>query len=243
MVKFIQKTFRPRGSLAEHCEHVGVGKGHGMGGGAERRLDRERRRPLRPHRWSLPPRQVKLVALGGVAELIANAICMSIGGFLGSQSKRDHCRYLKHHTAACDGCTCKKEMECKVTEILGPIVIDPQMCILIGRSLRKAADGADSSSGQRDELEGLLLWAKDDGLIAFLLEEVHDKCMYIPASTIDLRYLLGSLVPLIYLFIPRAHTTLIYSSVFIKVLISSLAPSRRVSPGLQGASRTTSEAW
>ncbi|EEB88544.1 hypothetical protein MPER_13562, partial [Moniliophthora perniciosa FA553] len=37
----------------------------------------------------------RIVVLGGVAELIAGAISMGIGGFLASQAERDHYRYLK----------------------------------------------------------------------------------------------------------------------------------------------------
>ncbi|KIJ36894.1 hypothetical protein M422DRAFT_91520, partial [Sphaerobolus stellatus SS14] len=36
----------------------------------------------------------RLVVVGGVAELIAGAISMGIGGFLASQSERDHYRFL-----------------------------------------------------------------------------------------------------------------------------------------------------
>ncbi|KAL1760712.1 VIT family-domain-containing protein [Schizophyllum commune] len=168
----------------------------------------------------------KLVVLGGVAELIAGAISMGIGGFLGSQSERDHYRYLKRHTAARVDRSCEEEMEREVTEILGPVGVDPQTCNLVARSLRKAEDSAGSSSGGRDEEEGSLRWAKDVGLTAFLLkfgeglEEVPDKRMYISAFTIGMGYLLGGLIPLIpYFFIPRAHTALIYSSVFTGVVL------------------------
>ena len=57
-------------------------------------------------------------------------------------------------------------------------------------------------------------------LLTPLPEEVPDKRMYISAFTIGMGYLLGGLIPLIpYFFIPRAHTALIYSSVFTGVVL------------------------
>ncbi|TFY73816.1 hypothetical protein EWM64_g10194, partial [Hericium alpestre] len=53
----------------------------------------------------------KLVVLGGVAELIAGAISMGIGGFLASQAERDHYRYLRRATSARVLRSCDGEME------------------------------------------------------------------------------------------------------------------------------------
>lgn len=168
----------------------------------------------------------RLVVLGGVAELIAGAISMGIGGFLASQSERDHYRYLHRHTAARVDRSCEEEMEREVTEILGPVGVDAQTCNLVARSLRKAEDSAGSAAGGRDEEEGPLRWAKDVGLTAFLLkygeglEEVPTKRLYISAFTIGMGYLMGGLIPLLpYFFIPRAHTALIYSCVLTGVVL------------------------
>ncbi|CDO77405.1 hypothetical protein BN946_scf184857.g11 [Trametes cinnabarina] len=53
----------------------------------------------------------KLVILGGIAELIAGAISMGIGGFLATQAERDHYRYLRKVTAARVLRSCDGEME------------------------------------------------------------------------------------------------------------------------------------
>ena len=56
----------------------------------------------------------KLVILGGIAELIAGAISMGIGGFLASQAERDHYRYQRKVTAARVYRSCDGEMEREV---------------------------------------------------------------------------------------------------------------------------------
>src|SRR5882672_659375 len=61
----------------------------------------------------------KLVVLGGVAELIAGAISMGIGGFLASQAERDHYRYLRKTTAARVARSCEGELEREIRDVLG----------------------------------------------------------------------------------------------------------------------------
>jgi vacuolar iron transporter family protein len=59
----------------------------------------------------------RLVVLGGIAELIAGAISMGIGGFLASQAERDHYRCLRTQTAARVLRSCAGEMEREVSEV------------------------------------------------------------------------------------------------------------------------------
>ena len=68
-----------------------------------------------------------------------------------------------------------------------------------------------------------------------LPEEVPDKRMYISAFTIGMGYLLGGLIPLIpYFFIPRAHTALIYSSVFTGVVLLIFGAVKQHVTGAKG---------
>ncbi|KAI0049547.1 DUF125-domain-containing protein [Auriscalpium vulgare] len=166
----------------------------------------------------------KLVILGGIAELIAGAISMGIGGFLASQAERDHYRYLRRTTNARVLRSCDGEMEREVHAVLGRVGVDEKVSRLVANSLREVEMNHDRvsqvGSSSEDEETGLR-WSDDVGITAFLLkfgeclEEVPTKRLYLSALTIGMGYLLGGIIPLIpYFFIPTAHIALIYSSIF-----------------------------
>ncbi|EAU84122.1 membrane fraction protein [Coprinopsis cinerea okayama7 len=174
----------------------------------------------------------RLVVLGGVAELIAGAISMGIGGFLASQSERDHYRYLRSQTAIRVKRSCSGEMEREVSEVLGPIGVDEKTCRSVARCLREveieeSANGEyPASSSSSSDLETSLRWSKDVGLTAFLLkfgqglEEIPDRRMYISAFTIGMGYLVGGLIPLLpYFFIPKSQVALIYSCILTGIIL------------------------
>ncbi|KAF8153277.1 VIT family-domain-containing protein [Crassisporium funariophilum] len=172
----------------------------------------------------------KLVVLGGIAELIAGAISMGIGGFLASQSERDHYRYLRHHTAQRVIRSCAGEMEREVSAVLGPVGVDDKTCRAVAQSLREVEEeqGSGFLSGGRgtDAESASLRWSNEVGLTAFLLkfgqglEEIPNRRMYVSAFTIGMGYLLGGLIPLLpYFFIPRAHIALIYSSIVTGIVL------------------------
>jgi VIT1/CCC1 family predicted Fe2+/Mn2+ transporter len=117
-----------------------------------------------------------LVVLGGIAELIAGAISMGIGGFLASQAERDHYRYLRHHTAQRVIKSCAGEMEREVSELLAPVGVDDKTCRAVARCLREVevdsqGNGASSTGGGGTDPENVgLKWSQDVGLTAFLLK-------------------------------------------------------------------------
>ena len=151
----------------------------------------------------------KLVILGGIAELIAGAISMGIGGFLASQAERDHYRFLKRCTAARVVRSCDGEMEREVYGVLGPVGVDEKTSRMVAKCLRDvevdtAGEGSSNSSRSRHTTEdGDLKWSSSVGLSAFLLkfgeglEEVPTRRLYISAFTIGMGYLLGGLIPLL----------------------------------------------
>ncbi|KAF5384173.1 hypothetical protein D9615_003160 [Tricholomella constricta] len=173
----------------------------------------------------------KFVILGGVAELIAGAISMGIGGFLSSQSERDHYRYLRQQTAFRVVRSCDGEMEREVADVLAPIGVDEQTCAAVARCLRNVEVEAHGENGNgyassADEESAGLRWSKEVGLTAFLLkfglglEEIPDKRLYISAFNIGMGYLVGGLIPLFpYFFIPSSHVALIYSSVVTGIIL------------------------
>ena len=121
----------------------------------------------------------KLVVLGGVAELIAGAISMGIGGFLASQAERDHYRYLQRQTSARVLRSCDGEMEREVHAVLGRVGVDEKVSRQVAHSLREiemsqsCSDGSaptPSPHGTRSDEEGGLRWSKDFGITAFLLK-------------------------------------------------------------------------
>ncbi|KAL0581684.1 Protein ccc1 [Marasmius crinis-equi] len=171
----------------------------------------------------------RIVVLGGVAELIAGAISMGIGGFLASQAERDHYRYLKNQTAQRVVRSCSGEMEREVEEVLGPVGVDQKVCRAVAHSLREAGgedDEAPEARASSDVETASLRWSKDVGLTAFLLkfgqgmEEVPTKRLYISAFTIGMGYLVGGLIPLSpYFFISNAQTALIYSCIITGIVL------------------------
>lgn len=121
--------------------------------------------------------------LGGIAELIAGAISMGIGGFLASQAERDHFRYLQTTTHQRVKQSCAGEMEREVAEVLAPVGVDERTCREVARCLRdvevsnsgyNATSGAvvGGRAGSRGDVESspLLRWSTDVGLTAFLLK-------------------------------------------------------------------------
>lgn len=173
----------------------------------------------------------KLVVLGGIAELIAGAISMGIGGFLASQAERDHYRYLRYQTHARVKRSCAGEMEREVADVLGPVGVDEKTCSIVAKDLRDAevdaSEGGNGIASNVNDEEGAgLKWSRDVGLTAFLLkfgeglEEVPTKRLYISAFTIGMGYLIGGIIPLIpYFFIPIASTALIWSSIVTGIVL------------------------
>ncbi|KAI0634315.1 DUF125-domain-containing protein [Trametes polyzona] len=187
----------------------------------------------------------KLVILGGIAELIAGAISMGIGGFLATQAERDHYRYLRKVTSARVLRSCDGEMEREVHAVLGPVGVDEKVSRQVASCLRDVefsngpSDEAESSSGSRAarastasdatltaEEGGELRWSRDVGLTAFLLkfgeglEDVSTARMYASAFTIGMGYLVGGLIPLLpYFFEPVAHIALIYSCIVTGIVL------------------------
>lgn len=178
----------------------------------------------------------KLVIVGGVAELIAGAISMGIGGFLASQAERDHYRYLRKVTAARVVRSCSGEMEREVHAVLGPIGVDERTSRMVANCLRNVevdstdADGhageASSTRSVSTDAEAGLRWSSSVGLSAFLLkfgeglEEVPTSRLYISAFTIGMGYFLGGLIPLMpYFFEPVAHIALLYSCILTGIIL------------------------
>ncbi|KAF9471505.1 hypothetical protein BDN70DRAFT_976142 [Pholiota conissans] len=119
----------------------------------------------------------KLVVLGGVAELIAGALSMGIGGFLASQAERDHYRYLRQHTLQRVHRSCAGEIEREVLGVLGPVGVDEPTCRAVARSLHDVEDhtpegGYHNVNGHPvDDREALgIRMSKDAGLTAFFVK-------------------------------------------------------------------------
>ncbi|KAG8216068.1 VIT family-domain-containing protein [Butyriboletus roseoflavus] len=203
----------------------------------------------------------RLVVLGGVAELIAGAISMGIGGFLASQAERDHYRFLKRHTSHRVLRSCEGEMEREVYAVLGPVGVNEHTSRAVTKCLRDVeydtgVDGNRLSSSdeetQSHKWTGLtpFLLKFGEGLgsvfspffsnrftdLSSLTEEVPTKRLYVSAITIGLGYLIGGIIPLIpYFCVARAHVALIYSCVLTGVVLLIFgAVKARISGAGQG---------
>ncbi|KAL7284703.1 hypothetical protein ACG7TL_002008 [Trametes sanguinea] len=205
----------------------------------------------------------KLVILGGIAELIAGAISMGIGGFLATQAERDHYRYLRKVTSARVLRSCDGEMEREVHAVLGPVGVDEKVSREVAHCLREVefnggapVDAEPESSTRRPtgrastasdatltaEEGGELRWSKDVGLTAFLLkfgeglEDVSTARMYTSAFTIGMGYLVGGLIPLLpYFFEPVAFRALIWSCVVTGVVLLIFGAVKARVTGAAGA--------
>ena len=116
-----------------------------------------------------------LVVLGGIAELIAGAISMGIGGFPASQAERDHYRYLRQHTAQRVSKSCAGEMEREISAVLAPVGVDDKTCHAVARCLREVevddeGNGAVHTGNGTDPENVGLKWSRDVGITAFLLK-------------------------------------------------------------------------
>lgn len=119
-----------------------------------------------------------LVVLGGIAELIAGAISMGIGGFLASQAERDHYRYLRNQTAIRVAQSCDGEIEREVAVILEPAGVDDKTSRAVAQSLRNAEIGGGCDIP--DDVENSRLkWSNQIGLTAFLLKFGHGLGSYL----------------------------------------------------------------
>jgi len=180
----------------------------------------------------------KIVVLGGLAELIAGAISMGVGGFLASQSERDYHRYLRTQTRERVQRSCDGEMEREVHAVLGPLGVEEKLSVQIADCLRRVEDEMHASGcdpAQRGKFNGAagieggnsqLKWSQDVGLTAFLLkfgeglEEVPTRRLYISAFTIGMGYFVGGLVPLVpYFFIDQVHQALLYSCIVTGIIL------------------------
>jgi len=137
----------------------------------------------------------RLVVVGGIAELIAGAISMGVGGFLASQAERDHFRYLRRTTRDRVLRSCSGEMEREVHAVLGPVGVSESTSRGLASELRQVEVNVSGHSTARDygtvtkrdswlslstwgrkkqvpveeEAQGLR-WEEDVGLTAFLLK-------------------------------------------------------------------------
>ena len=111
--------------------------------------------------------------LGGIAELIAGAISMGIGGFLASQAERDHFRFLKRHTSARVLRSCVGEMEREVYAILGSVGVDERTAQAVTRCLLNVecdTSRLGANGGSEDEEQQQLIEKEDVGVTPFLLK-------------------------------------------------------------------------
>ena len=111
--------------------------------------------------------------MGGIAELIAGAISMGIGGFLASQAERDYYRYQQRSIAARVKRSCNGEIEREVAQVLGPIGVDEKICSTVAKcllDLELESDGHGSDSRPLTAEDGGLKWSKDVGVTAFLIK-------------------------------------------------------------------------
>jgi VIT1/CCC1 family predicted Fe2+/Mn2+ transporter len=170
----------------------------------------------------------RVVVLGGLAELIAGAISMGIGGFLASQAERDHYRYLRRTTTSRVLRSCDGEMQREVHAILGPLGVKQELSTLVANALLQVEEDTHGvgGDGHASEEESGLRWSKEVGLSAFLLkfgeglEEVPDRRMYISAFTIGMGYLVGGFIPLLpYFFVEKASQGLLISSIITAVVL------------------------
>ncbi|KAG1737560.1 VIT family-domain-containing protein [Suillus paluster] len=171
----------------------------------------------------------RTVVVGGLAELIAGAISMGIGGFLASQAERDHYRFMRRHTYSRVMRSCVGEMEREVHAVLSPVGVDESTSQAVTNCLRRVEEES-GFEGSRptpaDEEKPPRGMKHEAGLTPFLLkfgegmEEIPNRRLYISAFTIGMGYLLGGIVPLLpYFFITQVIEALKYSCILTGIVL------------------------
>ena len=148
----------------------------------------------------------KLVILGGIAELIAGAISMGIGGFLASQAERDYYRYQRKSTAARVKRSCDGEIQREVAQVLGPVGVDEKICSSVAKcllDLELESEGHGSDSRPSSIEDGGLKWSKDVGVTAFLIKFGEG----LGASNSSGRHIPGSSLPCFCMYQRRSQTS------------------------------------
>ncbi|KAG1872951.1 VIT family-domain-containing protein [Suillus subalutaceus] len=171
----------------------------------------------------------RLVVVGGLAELIAGAISMGIGGFLASQAERDHYRFMRRHTYSRVMRSCIGEMEREVYTVLGSVGVDESASQAVANCLWKIEDepGFDGRTpAPADEEKPSQGMKSQHGLTPFLLkfgegmEEIPNRRLYISAFTIGMGYLLGGIIPLLpYFFLSQAIDALKISCIITGIVL------------------------
>jgi len=169
----------------------------------------------------------RIVVVGGLAEIIAGAISMGIGGFLASKAERDHFRFLRRSTYSRVMRSCVGEMEREVHEVLGPIGVDEPTSQAVTSCLRRAEDESGFDASTSTDAEKSSLGMKSEfGLSAFLLkfgeglEDIPTRRLYLSAFTIGMSYLVGGIIPLIpYFFLATALDALKISCIITGIVL------------------------
>lgn len=127
----------------------------------------------------------RIVVVGGLAELIAGAISMGIGGFLASQAERDHYRFMRRHTYSRVIRSCVGEMEREVHAVLGPVGVDEATSQAVTNCLRRVEDSSEfvsSGPAPADEEKASREMKSEVGLTPFLVKFGEGMGMFIHLS-------------------------------------------------------------
>lgn len=112
----------------------------------------------------------RIVVMGGVAELIAGAISMGIGGYLASQAERDHFRYQQRALADRVRNSCSGELDRGVYRVLGPVGVDAKTCRSVTECLKGVEQHFQGGTPVGDVENSRQKWDHTVGLTAFLLK-------------------------------------------------------------------------
>ncbi|KAK4166446.1 vacuolar iron transporter Ccc1 [Cladorrhinum sp. PSN259] len=149
----------------------------------------------------------RTVIFGGLAELIAGAISMGLGGYLGAKSEADSHRNLKAHLSSLL-VTSPSALTPLLTAHLSPLNLPPDILDLITSHVSSSSSSSSCSSSP--EL-----------ISSFLLPpEPSTSRPVISALTISLGYFLGGLIPLIPYFCVRSS---LVKALYVSVGVMALA--------------------
>ncbi|KAL9932934.1 hypothetical protein V8E36_008189 [Tilletia maclaganii] len=170
----------------------------------------------------------RIVVLGGIAELVAGAISMGVGGYLSASAEMDHFRNQAASVHERVSRSCLPELTREVASILEPFGLGTDVAEKVAERLARVEQEESSSTTQQLPLPAVAASGpapapagsthEEQGLTPFLLkvghglEPISPSRAYISAATIGLSYFLGGLVPLIpYMVWPRVSEALLVS--------------------------------